>query len=96
MRIINLVNIDLRDLRFKNTFSTLTKHTHLSSNLIYTHCDCLARYSLTLREELRPVEVLDSPFQVELDIIWAREAQNLDPHVPIIKVNETISIIYTN
>jgi len=67
MRVINLINIDLRELR--NTFSVLTKHTHLNSNLIYTHCDCLARYSLTFREELRPAEVPDNPFQVELDII---------------------------
>lgn len=71
--------------KFKSTLFTLTKRIHLNSNLIYTHCDCLARYSLIFHEELRPAVIPDNPFQVELDTIWVREAQNLDPHAPIVK-----------
>jgi len=48
---------------------------------------------LIFREEPRPAAVPDSPFRVELDTIWAQEAQNLDPRVPIIKTSKLIIMI---
>lgn len=74
--------------RFKSDLSiffTLTKHIHLNSSLIYTHCDYLTKYSLIFHEEPQLAVVLDNPFRVVLDTIWVRGAQNLDPRVPVVK-----------